>query len=126
MDAVREFLDAQRQVWKGREGFSLDIHGGFASPPKPLEGGSVVLLEQAMRCGQELGLSLKASPSGGVCDGNKLAAAGLPNLDTLGPVGGGLHGNGEWLALDSLAERASLTALLLMKLASGEIPWSAR
>jgi hypothetical protein len=25
-----------------------------------------------------------------------------------------------------LAERASLTALLLMKLASGEIPWSAR
>jgi glutamate carboxypeptidase len=61
--------------------------------------------------------------SGGTCDGNRLAAAGLPNLDSLGPRGGNLHSPDEFLLLDSLTERAKLSAILLTRLAAGEIDW---
>ncbi len=118
---VEKFLASQAAEWNAREGYALEFHGGFSSPPKPVEGRTKDLLEATIQCGQELGLALQASPSGGVCDGNKLAALGLPNLDTLGPVGGNLHGGDEWMQIASLAERASLTALLLMKLAAGAI-----
>ena len=78
-------------------------------------------MDHVLACGRELGLYLTHVPSGGTCDGNKLAAAGLPVVDSLGPVGGDLHSDREYVRLASLAERAKLTALLLMKLAAGEI-----
>ena len=52
-------------------------------------------------------------PSGGVCEGNNLAAAGCPNIDTLGPCGGGLHTDQEFALIPSFAERAQLSLLLL-------------
>ena len=55
--------------------------------------------------------------TGGACDGNNLQAAGLPTIDSLGVKGGNLHSSEEFVVLDSLTERARLTALLLMKLA---------
>jgi glutamate carboxypeptidase len=47
----------------------------------------------------------------------------LPNVDTLGVRGGHIHSSDEFVLLDSLTERARLTALLLMKLGSGELAW---
>ncbi len=72
----------------------------------------------AITCGAELGLKLSHCRSGGVSDGNQLAAAGLPNLDSLGPRGGRIHSHEEFLLLDSLTERAKLAAMLLIKLAA--------
>jgi glutamate carboxypeptidase len=105
-----------------RDGITVDVHGGFTSPPKPLDARSAQLMDHVIGCGRDLGLALTYGPSGGTCDGNKLAAAGLPVVDSLGPVGGDLHSDREYLHVPSLVERAKLTALLLMKLASGEIP----
>jgi glutamate carboxypeptidase len=51
-----------------------------------------------------------------VCDGNRLVAAGLPTIDTMGPRGGNLHSDSEFIVLDSLVERASLSAMVLLKL----------
>jgi glutamate carboxypeptidase len=48
------------------------------------------------------------------------AAAGLACVDSLGPRGDLIHSPEEFVYLDSLAERARLTALFLMKLAAGE------
>jgi glutamate carboxypeptidase len=104
-----------------RDGLSLRLHGGFTAPPKPFTGATLRLSEHVEACGRDLGLDLRWRPSGGVCDGNRLAAAGLPTIDTLGPVGGNLHSDGEYLLVDTLAERAKLAALLLMKLAAGEV-----
>jgi glutamate carboxypeptidase len=67
-------------------------------------------------------MNLTHKPSGGASDGNKLAAAGLAVVDSLGPVGGNLHSDREFVKLPSLVERAKLTALVLMKLARGDIP----
>jgi glutamate carboxypeptidase len=104
-----------------RDGISVELYGGFRSPPKMMDATTLRLYEQVADCGRDLGLSLTWRPSGGASDGNKLAAAGLPVIDTLGPRGGSIHSSEEYLLLDSLTERAKLSALLLMKLASGEI-----
>jgi glutamate carboxypeptidase len=104
-----------------RDGINVELVGGFRSPPKMLDAATLKLFEQVAECGRDLGLSLTWRPSGGASDGNKLAAAGLPVIDTLGPRGGSIHSADEFLLLDSLAERAKLSALFLMKLGSGEI-----
>ena len=103
------------------DGISIEVRGGFARPPKPLDAGTIKLLQHVAECGRDLGLSLNWRPTGGACDGNNLAAAGLTTIDSLGVTGGNIHSPEEYVLLDSLAERAKLTALLLMKLAAGEI-----
>jgi glutamate carboxypeptidase len=65
------------------------------------------------QAGEALGLELRFQSSGGVCEGNNLAAAGCPNIDTLGPCGGGLHSDQEFAVTASFAERAKLSFLLL-------------
>lgn len=115
----KAFSEAIEQT-KKRDGISIDLHGGFHSPPKPLDARSEKLIQLTRECGQQLGLELNVRPSGGTCDGNRLAAAGLPVIDTLGPVGGNLHSEQEYLLINSLTQRASLTLLLLSRLAAGE------
>ena len=78
------------------------------------------MLDLILECGHDLSLNLSSQPSGGASDGNKLAASGLPVIDSLGPRGGKLHSPDEFLYVDSLAERAKLTALVVMKIAIGE------
>jgi glutamate carboxypeptidase len=117
------YLARMVEEFNRRDGFSLEIHGAFLSPPKVPAGPALELQRMVTGCGRELGLELGWEPSGGVSDGNKLAAAGLPNVDTLGARGGNIHSGEEFLRLDSLEERARLAALLLMKLAARELPW---
>ncbi|HZL37261.1 MAG TPA: hydrolase [Tepidisphaeraceae bacterium] len=122
-DQTQALAAIERIVAEGncRDGISARLHGGFHRPPKPLDDSTRGLLDYTIACGEELGLRLGHRRSGGVSDGNQLSAAGLPNLDSLGPRGGKIHSPEEFLLLDSLAERAKLAALLMMKLASGEI-----
>ncbi len=103
------------------EGISLEKHGFFQRQPKPLDSSWQWLLEAVVECGRALGLDLRWRESGGACDGNNLNAEGLPTVDSLGVRGGDLHSPSEYVLLHSLAERAKLAALFLMKLASGEI-----
>ncbi len=103
-----------------RDGFHLDLHGSFSRKPKPLVGKTLRLFELVKKVGEELNLSLSWQPSGGCCDGNNLASVGLPVVDTLGVRGGNIHSAEEFMKIDSLVERAQLTALLMLKLASGE------
>ena len=120
---VEARLAALVREFNVHEGFNLSVHGLFSAPPKIPDGATRWLIDHAVACGREIGLNLQLGDSGGTCDGNRLAAAGLPNVDSLGPRGGNLHSPDEFLLLDSLTERAKLTALLLMKLATGELEW---
>lgn len=108
---------------QNQEGISIHLHGGFGRPPKILSSKNLELLQHLATCGNELDIPVRWQDSGGVCDGNNLAAAGLPNIDSLGVRGGGLHSSDEFVLVDSLTERACLSALLLMKLGSGELSW---
>lgn len=103
----------------GRGEVSARLHGAFTRPPKPANAGLQKLMGWTARAGAQLGLELKFTESGGVCEGNNLAAAGCANIDTLGPRGGALHTDGEFAIIDSFAERAKLSLLLLAGAARG-------
>ena len=103
------------------EGLTLDLHGGMTRAPKPMDASQTALFEAVREAGALLGQPIAWTPSGGVCEGNNLHAAGLPNIDTLGVRGGDIHSDLEFAWPDSFVERAQLSALVLCKLASGEI-----
>ncbi|KQW79620.1 hydrolase [Brevundimonas sp. Root1279] len=124
--------DAQASTWISDEigriaaeppfpGLTLDLHGGMTRAPKPMDASQTALFEAVRETGALLGQAIAWKPSGGVCEGNNLHAAGLPNIDTLGVLGGDIHSDQEFAWPASFVERAQLSALILCKIASGEI-----
>ena len=103
------------------DGLAVSLHGGFTRPAKPFNAAQTALFGKVREVGGLLGQDIAWKPSGGVCEGNNLFAVGLPNVDTLGVRGGDIHSETEFAWPDSFAERARLSALILMKLASGDI-----
>ncbi|WP_194953555.1 hydrolase [Sphingopyxis solisilvae] len=94
------------------------LHGGFNRPPKPLDPAATRLFELVRDCGAALGLPpIRWNATGGVCDGNNIAACGIPVVDTMGPRGGAIHSADEFLIVDSLAERAQLSVLTMLRIA---------
>lgn len=102
-----------------RDGVSLELYGGFTRPPKPLSRANEKLFEFAECCGRDVGVDIRHLPTGGCCDGNNLAAFGVPNIDTLGVHGGDIHSDREWMRVSSLPERAKISALMLLRMAEG-------
>jgi len=103
-----------------QDGISAELTGGFTRPPKPMAPANALVFDWVKQAGAALGMAIKWAPSGGVCEGNNLWASGCPNVDTLGVSGGEIHSDREFVNLSSLTERARLSALILMKIASGE------
>ena len=103
-----------------KDGIQAHMHGGFTRPPKPMAPANAQVFEWVKQAGGLLGQEIKWSPSGGVCEGNNLWASGCPNVDTLGVRGGDIHSDREFMKISSLVERARLSSVILMKLASGE------
>ena len=114
---LQDEFDQMLARYNEREGYEVSLHGAFTRPPKTLSDDNKRLLELVRDCGAELGQEIKWQPTGGCCDGNNMAAAGLPNVDTLGVRGGRIHSDEEFLLVDSLTERAKLSAAILFKLA---------
>ena len=96
---------------------SIHLHGGFNRPPKPIDAEAEKLFGLVKQCGADLGLSIGWKSTGGVCDGNNIAACGVPVVDTMGVRGGSIHSPQEFLITESLSERAALSALTLMRIA---------
>src|SRR5205085_1067598 len=97
----------------------IEVSGGFGRPPKPLTPAAEKLFNLVAQAGTDLGQQIAWQPSGGVCDGNNIAACGVPVVDTMGVRGGKIHSPEEYLIVDSLAERAALSALTILRLADG-------
>ncbi|WP_433304084.1 M20 family metallopeptidase [Actinoplanes sp. CA-030573] len=83
------------------------------TPPWSGSPGTDELVKLAGQAGAELGVPVGAAATGGCADANLLAAAGIPVLDGLGPVGGGDHSETEWLDLTSVVPRIALLAGLI-------------
>src|SRR4051812_10704721 len=115
-EAKRAIDDAIAAVAAERE-VEISVNGGFGRPPKPLTGEAETLFELVKRAGADLGQPIAWQPSGGVCDGNNIAACGVPVVDTMGVRGGKIHSMEEYLIAESLAERAQLSALTILRLA---------
>ncbi|HEV2661626.1 MAG TPA: hypothetical protein VGU68_13545, partial [Ktedonobacteraceae bacterium] len=79
--------------------------------------GLTYLVSLAQAEGEALGMHITPERKGGLSDANLLMEMGLPTLDSLGPIGGGMHNlNREYLHVDSIPQRGALLAGLLQRL----------
>lgn len=117
--AAQALIDASAAAVANDHDVAVHVHGGFGRPPKPMDHASQRLLHLVRECGEALGLPIGWRDTGGVCDGNNIAACGVPVVDTMGARGGNIHSADEYLMVESLPERARLSALILMRIAQG-------
>lgn len=94
---------------------TVEWHGQFTRLPKQLDEKQLAFYQLLTQAAAEQGIPAIWQATGGCCDGNNLAAAGLANIDTLGVRGGAIHSAEEFILLESLTERAELTARILLK-----------
>jgi glutamate carboxypeptidase len=111
IDTLVAAVAAERDV-------KIELRGEFGRPPKPMTREAEALFELVRKAGADLGQDIGWKASGGVCDGNNIAACGVPVVDTMGVRGGKIHSKEEFLITGSLAERASLSALTILRLAA--------
>lgn len=78
-----------------------------------------LLLARVAAVGAELGLSIGAVATGGASDANLIATLGVPVLDGLGPIGGGMHAADEHVDIGSLPDRIALVAGTILALTAG-------
>ncbi len=100
---------------------SIHCHGGITRPPKPVDRQAQRLFDLVRECGASLGQDIGWQSTGGVCDGNNIAACGIPVVDTMGVRGGAIHSPDEFMIVSSLSERAALSTLLFHRLATGAL-----
>ena len=122
-DAADAVILVERAIAEvaGEHDVQIHLHGDFGRPPKPVSEATESLFAMVSRAAADLGEPLTWQDTGGVCDGNNIAACGIPVIDTMGARGGNIHSPGEFLLVDSLSERARLSALVLHRLDRGEI-----
>ncbi|MGI8610196.1 MAG: M20/M25/M40 family metallo-hydrolase [Candidatus Dormibacteria bacterium] len=94
----------------------IEVSGGPNRPPFPVTLGQP-LYERAAQIGRDMGIPGFAGMSvAGGSDGNFTAALGVPTLDGLGAVGDHAHGEGEYVRVEAMPERAALLAALVEEL----------
>ena len=84
------------------------------SRPMEKTGASAELVDAAVAIAAELGFELEDAETGGGSDANTTAAAGVPSLDGLGPIGGNDHTPLEYIEKSSVVPRTTLLAALLL------------
>lgn len=120
MDWAKAQIERLADEAGAADGITASLHGGFTRPPKPMAPPVARVFDFTRRAGAAIGLDINWNDTGGVCEGNNLWASGCPNVDTLGVRGGDIHSDQEFVKLSSFTERAKLSAVMLMKFASGE------
>ena len=119
--SVAEFAQAEQVLREivARPGVA-DTTGALtvvaSHPPMEKSGATQRLVDLAQTLAGELGFAVRDAATGGASDANTTAAAGLPTLDGLGPIGGDDHAPAEWLDLASVVPRTSLLAGLLLRI----------
>ena len=116
---ARSLIESSVALVAAEHDVAIEVHGGFGRPPKPMTAEAEALFELVKQAGADLGQQIGWQATGGVCDGNNIAACGVPVVDTMGVRGGKIHSAEEYLIVDSLAERAALSALTILRLAGG-------
>jgi glutamate carboxypeptidase len=110
-------IEASVAMVAAEHDLEIHTHGNFGRPPKQLTPEAEALFALVKQAGADLGQPIAWQPTGGVCDGNNIAACGVPVVDTMGVRGGKIHSADEYLIADSLGERAALSALTILRLA---------
>src|SRR5699024_649723 len=79
------------------EGTSLSLEGGINRPPLHLNDQSKELLARIQKIGKDMELDIDHVHTGGGSDASFPSALGVATIDGLGPVGGELHNEKEYM-----------------------------
>ena len=121
LDAMRAEL-AENARTPEVDGTRLNFEETGGRPAMEATPDTQLLLDAAEKAAGGAGVSFSHTRTGGGSDGNYLAPMRVPVLDGLGPVGGGLHTEEEYIELPSLVPRAAMLAGLIERLAGGLRP----
>lgn len=110
---MREIAEAVRVP-----GTHARLTGAIHFPPWPPGlPGTARLVELMQAAGRELGVEVRAIPTGGGSDGNHTAHV-APTIDGLGPQGSRAHSDEEFILVPTLLERTKMLALFLERWAA--------
>ncbi len=106
-------------------GARLEVRGGINRPPMVPSEITLGLWEQIVEIGTRLGQEMKVIATGGGSDGNFTSALGIPTIDGLGPRGGNVHSQEEFLDLESVNPTIELICEICKSAAEGKLgpPW---
>jgi glutamate carboxypeptidase len=83
---ARALIDGAVAQVSAAHDVSIHLHGGFGRPPKPISSATEALFGGVRQAARDLGGDLAWADTGGVCDGNNIAACGVPVIDTMGAL----------------------------------------
>ncbi|MDM5122366.1 M20 family metallopeptidase [Aeromonas rivipollensis] len=98
-------------------GCRVEVERQSFKPAMRPSGDTEALMALVEAAAADEGITFNWLEAGGGSDANFTAAAGVPSLDGLGPMGGGFHSEAEFLLLESIAPRIRLLQRVLGKLA---------
>ncbi|WP_404840248.1 M20 family metallopeptidase [Aeromonas media] len=98
-------------------GCRVEVDRQSFKPAMRPSGDTEALMALVEAAAADEGISFNWLEAGGGSDANFTAAAGVPSLDGLGPMGGGFHSEAEFLLLESIEPRIRLLQRVLGKLA---------
>ena len=127
-DAADAFVDLLGAITASSStgGFEAQCRGSFHAPPKVDNSGLADIQRRVERAGRFVARDIRWQPTGGACDGCKLAAWGLPNIDTMGIAGGNLHHPDEFCLIDSLIPAAMTVVAFVRQFGDSETLESTR
>jgi glutamate carboxypeptidase len=124
VDEARRVEECFRQVPESpsTEGVRVEVKGAFSRMPMVPSDQTERLWGRIADIGQDIGLDMKLTSTGGCSDGNFTAAMGIPTIDALGPIGGDAHSEDEYVELDSIVPNTLLICEVLKAAAEGSLP----
>lgn len=111
----QQWIEKQFEQAAADSSLDVDVVWTSARPPKLRTPELNQLLADVSESAEELGLSIPPEDTGGSCDGNDLAAAGLINVDSLGICGGAIHSAEEFADVDTIPGRAAVIANVIKR-----------
>ncbi|MCG8532039.1 MAG: M20 family metallopeptidase [Desulfovibrionales bacterium] len=97
------------------EGTTCTVNIIGARPSMTTSDAILGLFDLVQEAGKELGLSLTCVQCGGGSDANTISQLGIPVIDGVGPIGGNLHSEQEYLLAETFVERAALTTVVVAR-----------
>ncbi|GAA4444959.1 hydrolase [Novipirellula rosea] len=112
MQKIESMLETIRDQFSG-DGYEVELNGMLHSPPKCSNDALVAMQAKVATAANAIGRSIEWQDTGGACDGCKLAAMNLPNIDTMGITGDKLHSSEEYCVPATLVPAAATVLTFL-------------
>ncbi|MFE8701406.1 M20 family metallopeptidase [Cytobacillus sp. FJAT-54145] len=97
-------------------GTKVVLEGEMNRPPMEKNKKTRALLRIIQDVGNEIGVEIEDTATGGGSDASFTSALGVATIDGLGPVGGNAHSDKEYLKVPTLVERSLLLATIIQRL----------